>query len=199
VLTYCTNIHPGESWQDVRRNLSTHFLDVKRSFSPDSAFPIGLRISARAAAEVDEGEARSFEEWCAANDCFVLTVNGFPHGAFHGVGLKEKVYLPDWRDPERAAYTCRLADLLAGWLPDGVRGSISTVPVAFKTGFEDSDWSVVHRHVHAALEHLDGIRQAGGPAIGLAFEPEPRCVLETSAEAVSFFDRLQLGEIITGG
>jgi len=27
-LTYCTNIHPGESWEEVFANLRTHVLAV---------------------------------------------------------------------------------------------------------------------------------------------------------------------------
>ena len=48
--------------------------------------------------------------------------------------MKEGVYLPDWRDEARLAYTNRLADLLAVLLPPGGAeiGSISTVPGAFK-------------------------------------------------------------------
>jgi hypothetical protein len=73
------------------------------------------------------------------NDCFVPTLNGFPYGSFHGERVKERVYLPDWRSPDRAAYTMRLADLLAGWLPEGVTGSISTVPIGFKGVVGESD------------------------------------------------------------
>lgn len=192
MLTYCTNIHPGEAWQDVRRNLDSHLLEVKRSVSPHDPFPIGLRLSARAAGELDEREERRFSDWCAEQSCFVLSVNGFPYGPFHGSSVKRSVYLPDWRQRERVAYTERLADLLAGWLPEGVVGSISTAPVAFAAGFGDADWPLVRRHVVEVASHLDRIRQSGGPTIVLAFEPEPRCVLETSAQAVAFFDRLAL-------
>jgi len=192
VLTYCSNIHPGESWSDVRRNLDAHLLSVKRAICPDSPFPMGLRISALAACEIDATEAARFADWCDEEGLFVPTLNGFPHGAFHASGVKEKVYLPDWRDPERVAYTCRLADLLAGWLPEGVRGSISTVPVAFKPHFDERDWPAVRRNVISVLEYLARIRDDGGSEIVLSFEPEPCCVLETTSEVVSFFDRLTL-------
>jgi len=190
VLTYCTNVHPGESWRDCRSNLESHFLAVKEAVSPGRRFPIGLRLSGRAARELDANEARRFLGWCEEHDCYVLTVNGFPHGRFHGAGVKEKVYEPDWRDPERAAYTKRLADLLAGWLPDGVPGSISTVPVAFKRLFDPRDWSQVRRNLIDVLVHLDGIQQSRGVRIVLALEPEPLCVLETTGEVLEFFERM---------
>jgi len=190
MLTYCTNIHPGESWADVRANLEAHCVAVKAAVLPDAAFPIGLRLSNQAACDVTPDESRRFRDWCEANDCFVLTVNGFPYGQFHGTAVKEKVYEPDWRDPARVAYTTRIADLLAMWLPAGVRGSISTVPIAFRPGFAATDWTSVRAHLVQVLEHLDAIRQRNGVEIILAIEPEPRCVLETTAEAVAFFERM---------
>jgi hypothetical protein len=199
-LTYCTNIHPGESWADVRANLESHLLGVKARVSPERRFPIGLRVSGLAAGEIDELESRRFRAWCEENDCFVLTVNGFPHGRFHGAGVKQRVYLPDWREPARAEYTCRLADLLAGWLPAGIVGSISTVPVAFRHGFEDEHWAVVRTQLAAVLEHLSRIYDETGVEIALALEPEPRCVLEQTSEAVAFFERMdfppQLGRFL---
>ncbi|MBE0618308.1 MAG: xylose isomerase, partial [Proteobacteria bacterium] len=125
MVTYCTNIHPGENWSEVFANLRRQALRVKEAVSPADRFPIGLRLSARAAGEIDAEMSARFRRWCAAHGCFVATVNGFPYGPFHGVPVKEAVYLPDWRSSERVAYTTRLADLLAAWLPTGRRGSIS--------------------------------------------------------------------------
>ena len=51
VLTYCTNIHPGESWREIRRNLDLYVLSVKASIANDMLFGIGLRLSASAAKE----------------------------------------------------------------------------------------------------------------------------------------------------
>jgi len=194
-LTYCTNIHPGESWADARRNLDSHMLAVKAAVSPTRSFPIGLRVSGQASQEIDANEVARFRDWCHENDSYVLTVNGFPYGSFHGTRVKVGVYAPDWRESTRVAYTTRLADLLADWLPDGVTGSISTVPIAFKRFFEpncDAEWETVRRNLIATLEHLDAIRQRRGVEIVLALEPEPRCVIETTSEVLSFFERMAL-------
>ena len=43
-LTYCTNIHPAESWAEVRANLETHVRAVKARVSPDAPFGVGLRL-----------------------------------------------------------------------------------------------------------------------------------------------------------
>jgi len=51
-LTYCSNIHPGESWAEVRANFDRHVVAVRDRLLPEGEFGIGLRLSARAAAEL---------------------------------------------------------------------------------------------------------------------------------------------------
>lgn len=193
-LTYCTNIHPGESWADARSNLEGHLLGVKADVAPGESFPIGLRLSGQAVLEIDDEEARRFHDWCRENGTYVLTINAFPHGRFHGVSVKERVYDPDWRDPARAEYTMRVADRLAEWLPEDAPGSISTVPIAWGPSFADGDWKIVRRNVDAVIEHLDGLAQKSGKALVLAFEPEPGCVVETTDQAIELFERLAVPE-----
>ena len=50
-------------------------------------------------------ELTAFREFLRAGDYYVLTINGFPYGAFHGQRVKEQVYRPDWRDDARLEYT----------------------------------------------------------------------------------------------
>jgi len=190
-LGYCTNIHAGESWSEVLANLSTHLLEVKRRTAPAQAFGVGLRLSNRAAVELAEPEALArFRDFLAAHDLYVFTVNGFPYGRFHGAPVKERVYLPDWLDDERVAYSDRLATILAALLPAGTDGSISTVPGCHRArGTLDEVGPAIAAQLFRHVAGLVRIREAGGPTIGLALEPEPRCVLETSAEAVAFFAR----------
>ena len=182
-LTYCTNIHPGESWAEVRANLETHVVEVKRRVCPDAPFGVGLRLSARAAAELEIGELKQL---LAAHGLYVFTINGFPYGPFHGQPVKEHVYRPDWLEDERVAYTQRLADILAAVLPDGMTGSISTVPGCFKPR---ASLDVVPR-IAAAGAYLAELKQRTGKHVVLALEPEPCCMVETIAEAVELFDHL---------
>jgi hypothetical protein len=120
----------------------------------------------------------------------VPTINGFPYGAFHGVVVKQMVYLPDWRDPARHAYTCDLADILAALLPDGATGSISTVPGAFRPAIRDpADVRYMASQLRKHAAYLQGIRERTGRTIVLALEPEPFCYLETAHDAVAFFER----------
>src|SRR5262249_44363924 len=132
-LSYCTNIHPGESLSEVRSAIRAHVVNVKRALSPERPFGVGLRLSARAASELAHPGAReAFAELFRESGLYAFTVNGFPYGPFHGEKVKEAVYRPDWLEPERQAYADRLAWELAALLPEGVSGSVSTVPGAFR-------------------------------------------------------------------
>jgi sugar phosphate isomerase/epimerase len=192
-LTYCTNIHAGETWPEVRANLERYVVAVKARVAPDRPFGVGLRLSALAANALDDpGELERFRDFLRGHDLYVFTINGFPYGPFHGVRVKEEVYLPDWLDPLRVQYTDRLARLLADLLPSepGLEGSVSTVPGAFKARVrDDSDAARMGELIveHAATLH--GIRERTGQRVSLALEPEPFCHMETVAETVSFFER----------
>src|ERR1700755_1961752 len=132
-LTYCTNIHAGESWQDIRASLDEYVPAIKSGVAPNQSMGVGLRLSRQAAAVARQPDAlASFRDQLSKLGAYVFTINAFPFGPFHGVRVKEHVYLPDWRSAERVTFTADSAAGLAAILPDGVEGSISTVPGAFK-------------------------------------------------------------------
>lgn len=194
-LTYCSNIHPAESWAEVRANFDRYVLAVRDRLMPAGdcgTFGIGLRLSARAAAELAEPAALAeFRDFLSRSRLYVFTVNGFPYGPFHGTRVKEDVYLPDWRDPERLRYSNLLADLLAELLPDdpGIEGSVSTVPGAYKPALGGPpDVALMVEHLLRHVAHLVALRVRTGRLIALALEPEPHCFLETIAEVVHFFE-----------
>lgn len=190
-LTYCSNIHPGESWAEVRANLGRHVLAVRDRLAVAGRFGVGLRLSAQAAIELSADDALAeFRDFLARERLYVFTVNGFPYGAFHGARVKEAVYLPDWRDPSRLHYTNRLANLLAALLPDepGMEGSVSTVPGAYKPALNGpDDIAAMAEHLLQHVAYLVQLRARSGRLISLALEPEPNCFLETTDEVVDFF------------
>jgi sugar phosphate isomerase/epimerase len=192
-LTYCTNVHPGESWAEVRATLATHVRDVRERVGVDGDFGVGLRLSARAADELAQPAAlEDLRDLLRRQRMYVFTVNGFPHGSFHASAVKDAVYRPDWRDPERLRYTDRLADLLAALLPadETVEGSISTVPGAFKPALRGAaDTARIVELLLRQVACLVALRERCGRRIALALEPEPCCMLETADEAVDFFGR----------
>jgi hypothetical protein len=189
-LTYCTNIHAGQSWQDIRASLDEYVPAIKSTVAQNQPMGIGLRLSGEAAAVARQPEAlASFRDQLSMLGAYVFTINAFPFGPFHGVRVKEDVYLPDWRDRERVAFTANSAAVLAGILPDGIEGSISTVPGAFKPNGRSSEAvAAMARNLMMAVADLVDLKRRTGKHIALALEPEPCCFLETTDESIAFFE-----------
>jgi hypothetical protein len=189
-LTYCTNIHAGQSWQDIRASLDDYVPAIKSAVAPSQPMGIGLRLSGEAAATVRQPETlAAFLDQLSALGAYVFTINAFPFGPFHGVRVKEDVYLPDWRDRERLAFTANSAAVLAGILPNGLEGSISTVPGAFKPNGRSSEAiAAMTRNLVMAVADLVDLKRRTGKHIALALEPEPCCFLETTDESIAFFE-----------
>src|SRR6266480_6259084 len=192
-LAYCTNIHRGESWSETFAALEKYALAVKTRVCPDKPYAIGLRLSDQASRELSEKSAlRAFQKWLNHHNCYVFTINGFPYGKFHGTRVKEQVYAPDWTTNERVEYTNRLFDLLAQFAPDGVEGSVSTVPCSFKEFIRTKEQERAMRdNVWRCLEHIAQLSERSGRKLHLGLEPEPLCCLETSAETVEFFEAMR--------
>lgn len=195
-LTYCTNVHPSESWPDVEACLRNEVVAVKNLVSPDAPMGVGLRISALAAEQLlAPGELERLESLLDEQGLYVFTLNGFPYGPFHGRAVKEKVYLPDWRSEERAAYTRNLQTILGRILPQDLSGSISTVPGGFRPELESDSAreEVAEAWLREAFE-LWKFEQESGKRLALAIEPEPHCMVETTEELVLFFQQHLLCE-----
>ena len=188
-LSYCTNIHPAETWVETLGALQEHTLKVRDKVSPDNQpYAIGLRLSAGAARELMEGDnLPSFKAWLSENRSYVFTINGFPYGSFHGTRVKENVYRPDWSSPDRLLYTNQLFDIISQLTPEGVEGSVSTLPGSFKT-FE-ADESVIFKHLEACARHIDLLAEQTGRDLHLGLEPEPLGHFEHTRDTVDFFDR----------
>lgn len=197
-LTYCSNIHAGESWTDVRDALAAALPKVRRHLGATGPLAIGLRLSAQAAEELEQPAAfEAFRVFMRDGDYYVPTINGFPYGAFHRARVKENVYLPDWRDWRRVDYSNRLARVLAALLIDRglTEGSVSTVPGAFKAhAGEPDDAAAIACSILEHAEQLAALRDSTGVTIMLAIEPEPACLIETTDEAVDFFTRFLLDD-----
>lgn len=192
-LTYSLGIHPGETWAAQARAIRETATVVKSWVAPRRPFGLGLRLGARAAATLRGRRAQhNLAALLRAHDLYVFTLNGFPYGAFHGRAVKERVYAPDWRTPERARYTSLLAELLAALLPEGVAGSISTVPVSFRPWMRGArDLERAQDHLLAVAGRLHALEQRTGRLVRLGLEPEPGCHLESLADTLAFFRALR--------
>ena len=192
-LAYCTNIHRGETWAETFDNLQRFTLPVRDRVCPDKPYAIGLRLSDQAARELSGTAALlAFRKWLDQNNCYIFTINGFPYGRFHGTPVKDQVYAPDWTTNERVEYTNRLFDLLAQLVPEGVEGSISTVPGSFKEFISTKEQEQALRdQLWRCVEHIAKLSERIGKVLHLGLEPEPLCYLETSEETVKFFELLR--------
>ncbi len=192
-LTYCTNIHPGDGWDEVYANIRRFAPALKARLSPSAPFGLGLRLSAREATELLEGgRLAEFRAYLDHEGLYVALINGFPYGPFHGAPVKAQVYAPDWRDQARVSYTLDLIEILRGLLPDGMDGGISTVPLSYKPWLTPGDLPgalrQIARNIAVVAEKLSRIRQEDYCSIHLDIEPEPDCLLENTEEAIAFFD-----------
>jgi len=193
-LSYCSNIHPGEDWNQTLHSLKSYLPKIKKEVSPENPFGIGLRLSNIASLGLNEGNnLQDFKDWLEDNQFYVFTMNGFPYGNFHNERVKDMVHAPDWTTVERLEYSQRLFDQLAFLIPEGVSGGISTSPISY-------------RHWHSTIDALDKAFIAGaegmaeivlqlvdiekktGKHLHLDIEPEPDGMIENSDELLHFYD-----------
>lgn len=193
-LSYCTNIHPGESWPDHFEALKQSFPYIKSQISNDQPMGIGLRLSNAASLELNrDEELAAFKAWLSVNNAYVFTMNGFPYGDFHHAVVKDKVHTPDWTNPERREYTLRLFRILEKLLPPDMDGGISTSPLSYKYWFEteaaraEAKKTATQNILHV-VEELIRIKRSKGMLLHLDIEPEPDGLLETGAEFIDWFE-----------
>ena len=189
ILSYCTNVHPGETVQQIQEALSRHAVPLKRRLAPDAPLALGLRLGERAIDELSEDESTFLDlvQFLSEHDFFAFTLNVFPQGEFHGPSVKEAVYLPDWTDPSRVRYTVRAARVLARLLPaNDDFGTLSTVPLGFRRVTAEHQ-ALCAQHLIRVSEELERLEDTTGRRILLCLEPEPACVLETVSEVLAFF------------
>lgn len=191
-LAYSTNIHRGNTWAETFAGLRDYTLRVREEVC-DSAKPfgIGLRLSNEASLELfDRDRVAEFRRWLETNNCYVFTINGFPYGNFHGTRVKEQVYVPDWQSADRLDYTKRLFALLAELLPEGLDGSVSTLPGSFKPFItEVAQVDAIQANLIECARYIEALSEQHGCNLHLGLEPEPFGYLETTEETIDFFAR----------
>ncbi|GLW48577.1 xylose isomerase [Streptomyces sp. NBRC 14336] len=182
-LAYCTNVHPAETLDGVLAQLREHCEPVRRRLGRDR-LGIGLWLAKDAARALgsDPAALRGLRCELDRRGLEVVTLNGFPYEGFGSEEVKYRVYRPDWTDPERLDHTTALARLLAGLLPDDIdEGSVSTLPLAWRT----RPTQAAHTALRTLGERLDALHELTGRSIRVGLEPEPGCVVETTADAIA--------------
>ena len=192
-LTYCTNIHPGESWEETFQNIKTFVPDIKHGVVPDAPFGIGLRLSNKASLElIKEEKLKEFKIWLEEHNCYIFTFNGFPYGSFHRQVVKDEVHQPDWTTQERLDYTLRLFKILEALLPQGIDGGISTSPLSYRYWHQsnqllDEAKKIATLQLAEVAASLYRMGHSSGKELHLDIEPEPDGLLENTAEVIAYF------------
>ncbi|WP_339612508.1 metabolite traffic protein EboE [uncultured Rubinisphaera sp.] len=191
-LSYCGNVHPANTFSELIQVLQSKTALVQQKTGSKIAAGLWLPDAITREIESKPQLLNEIQSTLQQHDLICYTLNAFPFGNFHSERVKEQVYLPDWTNPDRRDYTIRCARILATLLPEGVEGSVSTVPLGFKdlSGREGFLEECCDQLIETA-RLLDEIHDDTGRIIRLAIEPEPLCVLETTAEVVDFFVMLR--------
>ncbi|MFC7846273.1 metabolite traffic protein EboE [Streptomyces sp. NPDC057382] len=186
-LAYCTNVHPAETLDGVLAQLRDHCEPVRRRLGRDR-LGIGLWLARDAAHALvtDPATLRALRTELDRRGLEVVTLNGFPYEGFGAEEVKYRVYTPDWADPARLEHTTALARVLAGLLPDDVTdGSISTLPLAWRTAHDATRAQRARTALRTLAERLDAIEELTGRSLRIGLEPEPGCVVETTRDAIA--------------
>ncbi len=187
-LTYCLNVHAGQSWEENFQAIRNEATDVRKRLGVQNPFGLGLRLSNQASLELETPQKlRELQRFLADEGLYVFTVNAFPYGTFHGQAVKQDVYGPDWLQPERMEYTLRVARILSQLVPEDTVGSISTVPGTYKPWIRSrrNILDIALNLARTAWE-LQKLTEQTGRTIVLGLEPEPDCLLSTTDELIQF-------------
>jgi sugar phosphate isomerase/epimerase len=190
-LSYCTNVHPGRAVAEVESGLDRYTAKIRDFFGKPLAAGLWLAEPVVTELLAEPDALVRFAGELARRGLTCHTLNAFPYGDFHSERVKEQVYLPDWSDPRRLRYTMQCAQVLAALLPANVDGSISTVPLGFKGFPHPADFHArCGDQLIECARQLNALHKKTGKRIRLAIEPEPLCELETTGEAIGFFQSL---------
>jgi sugar phosphate isomerase/epimerase len=187
LLSYCANVHPGETLEDVRGALRRFAGPIRKTLAAKE-LAVGLWLSRGALSELRRVGVGRLREALVEDGLFVVTLNGFPYGNFHSEVVKRAVYHPDWSTKERRLYLVELAEVLAALLPDDVgEGTISTLPLGHRQEAGEDLWNRSLESLCAVTEDLARVWETTGKSIRICLEPEPGCLLETTADVLRLF------------
>lgn len=179
-LSYCTNVHSGQSVEEVVSGISEYTAGVRQQI--DRPMAAGLWLARDVVTELHQSEAQleRLAQTLWQHDLSCYTLNAFPYGNFHSDRVKEQVYLPDWASKDRVQYTKDCAKLLAAMLPEGAEGSISTVPLGGRMNPTGPEFHATCLHHLVQMgRFLKDLHRETGRCIRLAVEPEPMCEMSS--------------------
>ncbi|MEU6482667.1 metabolite traffic protein EboE [Streptomyces sp. NPDC046887] len=197
-LSYCTNVHAAEDFDGVLSQLTRYAEPVRERLGTDRlglglwlARPVVTRLLA------DPRALGTLRRELGLRGLEVVSLNAFPYAGFHAPSVKKDVYRPDWTDPRRLAYTLDCARVLAALLPgDALRGSISTLPMAWREPASAQTPHIARRYLESLAVGLGDLARRTGRTVRVGLEPEPGCLIESTlqaTESLAGLDRERIG------
>ena len=184
-LAHCSNVHPGEDLDDVLVQLGAVGEGLRRRLDVPTV-GVGLWLPAALAARLvaEPASLERLRRGLQRAGVEVVTINAFPWGGFHAPVVKKAVYRPDWCTRDRLDYTLDCATVLARLLPDAAaRGSISTLPLGWRSPWLSDRQATAEAHLVQLEDGLAKVSADVGRPVRVGFEPEPGCIVETTADA----------------
>ncbi|MCP2327514.1 sugar phosphate isomerase/epimerase [Hamadaea flava] len=211
-LAYGTNVRPATDLRSILAQLDSDAVPVRKLLGVD-VLGLGLWLAAPVASALAASFSmrRRLRSELSLRGLEVVTLNGFPYRDPAGPHespprggvppaaepadagssrsrlspAKRAVYRPDWTQRERLEYTLDLARVLCDLMPDDAeRGSVSTVPVAWREPWDSDRADRADRLLEDLADGLAEITWHTGRLVRVGFEPEPGCLIETSAQAI---------------
>ncbi len=176
-LFYCLNAYPAGTLAELEQAVFGEAAGVWAESGLPGPHAVGLWLNSLLLPSFD---AARFARRLRTAGLYCPSLNGFPHGLFHGGAVKERVYTPDWSQPSRLEYTRSLAQILAVLLPEGQTGSISTLPLGYRARMTPAILQDAVRQLCQLAEDLARLYDDTGREIVLAIEPEPDCFFDAS-------------------
>lgn len=194
-LGYGLNLYPSRDARGVLDGLRTIALPLRARLARGAGgFGVGMWLPARAASEFVREPALLAElvGLCADGELEPFTFNAFPHGEFHGPGLKQRVFEPSWKQRERLEFTLDVARVAValcaarGGLRAGEHLSISTHSGMFAAALAPGDRELLADAFVRAARALAELEAGSGVRVVLALEPEPRSSANDTRELREF-------------
>jgi sugar phosphate isomerase/epimerase len=192
-LSHGINVHPVRDLPTLVDQLDTYAAAIRARLGVDTlGVSLWLPPTLAAALAVD-GRARTrLRAELDARGLEVVTLSGVPYAEGGGEASSDSNrYAPDWSSPARLEYTLDLARVLIDLLPeDAVRGAVTTLGLGRRAGWDTAKEKNSARILGRLSSGLADLAWQTGRAVRVGFQPEPGCVLDTTADTVAALARI---------
>src|SRR6185312_3361966 len=95
-LSYCTNVHPGQTIAELEAGLDRYTINIAKEFAAPLAAGLWLPEPVVRELLAKPDAVHRFADRLTSRSLTCHTLNAFPYSDFHAERVKENVYLPDW-------------------------------------------------------------------------------------------------------